>query len=313
MWFVSGTHFSFTNNMPPTSAWYFITPDGTLRQWNGGSSSTASQDGTVVAMFPPAAGSPNGTDSPFWMDPTILINPITPQTAPAGVAASFPSSTSDVLQISGYKDFAGSFGVQVTVNGLPAGKNVQQFLVTSIDQAPTLATVTMQTVPHTSTLQVTLAGSDSDPNETLTYGGQVFLDPNSALAVASGANAEILALGLTSFTTFTGYAGKWLRSTTGANSANGGWYILLSNGALIQWDGSSASTGPTVAAFNPLLYTNIAQLLSPAVATGVTATPNGKVVTFGGFGGFASQTLFAVATVSDGVLTGYTPFSITVT
>ena len=127
---------------------------------------------------------------------------------------------------------------------------------------------------------VTLTGIDANAGATLTYGGLVYKDAASALAVSSGANAQMQTLGLSTSRTFACYQGVWFQSSNGSNAASQGYYFLLSDGTLHAWDGAqgggTASSSPVVATFDPSLYTNVTQLLTPAVATGVTATPNGN-------------------------------------
>jgi hypothetical protein len=77
-----------------------------------------------------------------------------PPAPPAGITATFLGD-SNVLQLSGYKNMTGSFDVEVDVhNG--STTTAQDFLVAITEQAPTLATVSTQTVSHTASLAVTL-------------------------------------------------------------------------------------------------------------------------------------------------------------
>src|SRR6185312_7505751 len=147
---------------------------------------------------------PSNVTSPYWQEPTMLYIPLTPQSPVAGVVTTFPNpsnnGSSNVLRLSSFANITGTFGVQVTVTGLST-PIVQDFTVTVTDQAPTLVSVPSQTPTYNGNLSVTLTGSDPDPNETLTYSGQVFTNSISAQAVSSGATAELQSLGLTFYQT----------------------------------------------------------------------------------------------------------------
>jgi hypothetical protein len=285
--------------------WYFLLPDGTLHQWDGNTTSATATTSPTVATL----------NSTYYQVPSLLYSATPPPAPPAGVTAAFLGD-SNVLQLSGYKNLAGNFGVEVNVsNGTTT--TTQDFLVNVTEQAPTLAPVATQVVSHTGSLTVTLAGSDADANATLTYSARVFSDTVQTLAYAL---EQQLALTFTGnyFQSFAGINGMWLRSANGSNAAHGGWYFLLSDGTLHAWDGgmssATATTSPTVAALNPTYWANPMLLLNamPTPAPdGVTVTVSGNAVTFGGFGNFTG-TLFVIASVTDGIQTASTPFRISV-
>lgn len=52
---------------------------------------------------------------------------------------------------------------------------------------------------------------------------------------------------LTTFFNVRGQSEKYFQSTNGSNAANGGYYILMPNGALLAWNSSSLATSPQVA------------------------------------------------------------------
>jgi hypothetical protein len=286
--------------------WYFLLPDGSLHQWDGGTTSATATTSPTVATL-------GGT---YFTMPSLLFNATPPPLPPPGVSAAFLGQ-SNVLQLSGYKNFAGTFGVEVDVNN-GTSVTAQDFLVNVTEQAPTLAPVTDQTVSHTGSLTVTLSGSDADLNASLTYSARVF---TNSLATQAYVLQQQLALAFTGnyFQSTFGINGKWLRSTNGSNAANGGWYFLLPDGSLHQWDGSSSSstatTSPTMAVLDPTYYADPMMLLN-AVPTpapdGVTTTVVGNSVMFGNFGNFTG-TLFVIASVSDGISTASTTFRISVT
>jgi hypothetical protein len=300
-WLRSGNGSNAAHN-----GWYFLLQDGTLHQWDGGLSSATASSSPVVATL----------NETYWQLPGLLYNATPPAAPPAGVSAAFLGD-SNVLQLSGYRDLVGSFGVEVGV-GNGTATTTQDFLVTVTEQPPTLAPVTDQTVSHTASLTLTLAGSDADPNSALTYSARVYTDTPATEAFALRQQLG-LAFKDSYYVGYAGIPGEWLRSGNGSNAAHGGWYFLMPDGTLHQWDGGSTSataTGsPVVGTPGAAYYANPALLLNaqptPAPA-GVTATVAGNEVTFGNFGSFTG-TLFVVASVSDGILTASTTFRITVT
>jgi hypothetical protein len=286
--------------------WYFLMPDGSLHQWDGGTTNATATTSPTVATL----------NSTYWQVPSLLYNATPPPAPPAGITATFLGD-SNVLQLSGYTNMPGSFAVEVDVhNG--STTTAQDFLVAITEQAPTLAAVSTQTVSHTASLAVTLTATEADLNATLTYSVRVFTDstPTEAYALEQQ-------LGLTFTGNFYqsayGINAMWLQSTNGSNAAHGGWYFLLPDGSLHQWDGgttmATATTSLTVGTLDPPYYANPMLLLNavptPAPA-GVAATVTGNTVTFANIGNFTGN-LFAIASVSDGIQTTSTTFRITVT
>jgi hypothetical protein len=296
---------SANNSNSAHGGWYFILPDGSLHQWDGGTSKATATTSPTVATL-------NAT---YWQLPSLLYQATAPQ-GPAGISAAFLGQ-SNVLQLGGYKNFTGTFGVEVAVNN-GTSTTTQDFLVNVTDQAPTLAPVPDQTISHTASLSVTLDGADPDPNETLSYNVQVFTDTTKTEAYLLQQQLALSFTGNYYQSTF-GINGMWLRSTNGGNAAHGGWYFLLSDGTLHQWDGGTtkmtSSSSPTVATLDPSYYANPSNLLNatPTLApAGVTAIIIGNTVVFGNFGAFTGK-LFVIASVSDGILSGQTSFRINVT
>jgi hypothetical protein len=89
---------------------------------------------------------------------------------------------------------------------------------------------------------------------------------------------------------FLGANEKWLRSGNGSNAAHHGLYLLFPDGTLRAWDGgTSAYSGPLVAALSPSYWANPGLLLHPqpaVVPAGVTAAFLGdsNVLQLSGFG-----------------------------
>jgi hypothetical protein len=285
--------------------WYFLLPDGTLHQWDGIYAAGTATSSPVVANL----------NMTYWQAPGLLYKATPPQ-VPGDVTAAFLGN-SNVLQLSGFKNFMGTFDVQVTItNGVTT--TTQEFLVHVTDQAPTLTAVPDQTVPHTGSLSVKLQGADPDPNDMLTYNARIYTDTVQTRAYGLEQQLELTYQG-DYFQGFAGINGKWLLSNNGSNAARGGWYFLLSDGTLHQWDGGNtnmtATSSPVVATLDPTFYADPMTLLNAAptpAPVGIIANVDGNTITFSNFGGFQGR-LLVVATVSDGILSAGASFRDTVT
>jgi hypothetical protein len=297
--------------------WYVIFPDGTLRAWNGSTTASGEANAPVLATLTPS----------YWYNPNYLLMARPLLTPPASVTVTHntDTNTSTNLVVSGYSNYVGNFGVEVTVNG-GTETATGYFLFTSTDTGPlTLTNPGPQFASSGGTpqLQMTLTGGDPDnPPAALSFGAYVFSDSTSAAAFTL---SQSLLLAQDPFASpgnpydvgrfGTNY--KWVYSDSGNNAAGNRYYFLTSNGELHSWDGTSTpdvSAHTLVQTFDASYYANPTRLLSPVTtATGNTSvgvSVAGNVVTYSGMTN--GQTLFGVAFVTDGILTTRQTFQLTV-
>jgi hypothetical protein len=243
------------------------------------------------------------------------VNPVTSGGSASGVS----------VNVSGATAYLGTFGISTTANdGILT--RAQDFLLTTTDITPlTLANPGNQVASSGGSpqLQLTLTASDADsPAAALTFGVYVFFDSTSAAAFSL---TQQLLLAQDPFASpgnpydvgsfGTNY--KWVYSYSGHNVAGNAYYFLTSNGELHYWDGTSkpdVSSLTLVGTFDASYYANPTRLLSPVTtATGNTSVGvavAGNVVTYSGMTN--GQTLFGVASVTDGILAARQTFQITV-
>jgi hypothetical protein len=249
---------------------YYLLPDGSLHFWDGYGADTGAS--TLVAALAPA----------YYQDPQLLVHAQEPA-LPAGVSAGYTATGTGgaTLQIAGFKNFAGSFGVQL---GVSDGTRTftTSFLVAVTDSAPTLTLtgltppssltpIPTATTPRTSASVVAqLTGADADSNEALSYASSV-VSLNYAVeqqlgltALLPGSATNPFALGDTITNA------KWLQSTSGNDVAGDQLhqYYLLPDGSLHFWDGNASHTGAStlVASLGAGIYADPTPLLTATTA-----------------------------------------------
>jgi hypothetical protein len=169
---------------------------------------------------------------------------------------------------------------------------------------------------------VTLTGLDPDnPTAPLNFGAKVFSD--STAAAAFNLEQSLLLVkdpfAAASDPYDTGSFGlgyKWLYGNAGLNAAGNHYYFLLPDGELHSWDGTGSpnvSASTLVATFDASYFADPTKLLNPTTASGVTVSVGGSQGSQVQFNGMSQgQTLFAVAFVTDGLLTARQTFQINV-
>jgi hypothetical protein len=234
-----------------------------------------------------------------------------------------PSEIAKFRFVSGIAQFDSQFSVNPANGGafglgLTTGPNGSVTLAAVDDNTNTIAV--WSTSPTLTALTLT-AGSDpyqltvNAPDPTggpLTY---------AAAVVAPAAWVQQrYALYFTGsyYQNFLGANEKWLRSGNGSNAAHHGLYLLFPDGSLRAWDGgTSAYSGPLVAALDPSYWANPLLLLHPqpaAVPAGITAAFLGdsNVLQLSGFGKVRGS-FGVLVTINNGTSTITELFLVTVT
>jgi hypothetical protein len=254
---------SANGSNPAFGNWYVIFPDGTLRAWNGSTTASGVASAPVLTTL----------TSSYWFNPNLLLMARPPLTPPPSVTATpiAATNTGAVIRLTGYSSFVGSAGVEVTVSdGIQPATGY--FLATSTDAAlsftlntsgqpaaftynpPAIATVsTVHTATSVSGINFTTTDSDF-PAATappLTYSTQVV---TAAYAVAQEFGLDFAG---SYFYNSLKAGEEWMHSSLPAsnplsNSANGGWYLLFSNGSIRQYNGTAS--GPIVATVDPAFW-----------------------------------------------------------
>jgi hypothetical protein len=267
--------------------WYFILPDGELRQWAATRYPTPASY-TLIANL----------DSSYYADPSRLWN----AAATANPGLSIAGNQLTIQRPNGY---TGSFQVQATVSdGVLSATQVFQVTVPP-GTTPVLAAIANQTMHANQSLTIVLSGSDAD-GDSLTYSAQVV----GAQAIQLG---EQLGFEPTTnyYTNAWGFNEKWLQAKGGQ------WYFILPDGELREaLGGKSANLAayPLIANLGVSFYADPSQLwnVQAAATSGVTLSISGNQLTIqppaGYTGAFQVQ-----ATVTDGQASASQTFQVTVT
>jgi uncharacterized protein YkwD len=261
------------------SSWYFLLPDGSLYQWDGGKGAT----GTLIANVGTAV----------YADPTLLTN------AQPGQAPATLSVSGNVLTVTPNAGFVGSFTVTARVSDrLASDSETFNVTIATSNHAPVLQALPDQSSAPNKSLTVTLSATDAD-GDPLTYSA-VGNSQAYGLKVKYGLHTDgnyLLNWG--------GKQDKWIM---GSGSS---WFFLLPNGALYQWDGSNTASGTLVANLgasfyaDPTLLTNAQPGQAPA-----TLSVSGNVLTITPNAGFVG-TFSVTASASDGIASDSKTFNVT--
>ncbi|MEZ6123570.1 MAG: hypothetical protein R3C49_10380 [Planctomycetaceae bacterium] len=242
-----------------SDGWYFITPDGSLYLWDGGTGA----NGTLIATL----------DVSFFDNPTALYDAGVPQSgliADSILTASAASLDLDLgLNTDGrYYDNWGGEGERWV-----KGNSGWYFITPSGD---------LYEWDHSSGASgVLVAALDSrfhaDP--TLLTDAIAGMSPEeAAYALDQGLNFQTAP---NDFLNWGGRSEKWLRATDG-------WYFIVEDGSLYQWNGTAhTASGPLVATLTPAYYADL-QLLTAAPAPSGSASADSLLAqVFADFGSLA--------------------------
>lgn len=216
--------------------YFYILPTGDFFEWSG-----SFEASTLLASL----------DTSFYNDPALLTI-----AEPIAVDVSVSDNT---LTIDPSSQFAGEFAVELT-STVGSHSSSQTFVVSVVNSAPQIASLADRTVlVGSDTLLVDLSASDPD-GDPLTYEVQVAGSLASEIMAAhnlyeiSGQDDYALNWG--------GQNEKWLQG-------DNGWYFLLPDGTLNEWDGSFENSSQ-LAAFSTEIYDD-PQLLLNATAPAISA------------------------------------------
>ena len=198
--------------------WYFLVPDGRLFAWDGVLNQAT---GTLVG----------NVGASYWEDPSLLYdaqpNPRAAVTVSGGT-----------LTIDREDGFIGAVVVTVTASDGRGGSDRETFTLTvtpTANRPPELAPIADRSIPASQFgMLVPLSASDPD-GDALTF------------RVTAQSLAYVLdqRLGFFSdgnyYDDFFGRGERWVRG-----AAPSGWYFILANGELYEWDGSVAASGTLV-------------------------------------------------------------------
>ena len=216
--------------------WYFVTPDGTLYEWDHGSSAT----GTVVQQLDPA----------IYQNPALLYNaqPVVTATADATAIRYAAANADHDLGLTTNGNYFENWGHQGEkwVHG-----NDGWYYITpdgSLYKWDGSATAS-------GTLMVGLDSSyHADPTS--------LTNAMSTLTAAEEAHAADRGLGLVNatsqFLNWGGRSEKWAKGNQNA------WYFVLPNGELYEWNHTAKAEGKRVANLSSQYYDNLNLLTSAA-------------------------------------------------
>jgi hypothetical protein len=294
------------SNSGAGQGYYQLLPNGTLHPWNGVVGTDISKEPVVATLGNGGTVSPN---SSYWFNPSLLVNALPPAAAPAGPSASIGASSPSgpTVNLSGYANFTGTFGVLVTVNGLPQPSTVS-FLAnvtdsplsltqTSLNGTPTTPPVvpTETVVPTNVTGNAVFAASDPDiPPATPT--------PSAKVVTATFAVDEMFGLIFNGDYSQSLYGAgvDWLKSTNNSNPNHLNWFHLFPDGTVRAWNGSMSASGisseAVLATLDASLFSNPDLLATGDAAqaawdlenkfggTGIDLTGTGSMLNAYGFG-----------------------------
>jgi hypothetical protein len=243
----------FSDNKSNSSqgGYYFIVPNGNLYAWIDNSLSS-SLGAAPVATLP----------TYYYQNPAYLG--IAGAGAISGISAGISGGTLSVTD-SGYVGTATIF-VAATTTTAPITTTYENFIVTFTDTAPSLGSLSNQTLPFNQQATATLVASAANGG-TLTLTAQVGgYDPLYAVEQELDLQAPP---GPNYFYNARGAQENYLVSGNGSNPAGGGYYFIEPNGNMYAWDNSSVSTSESSP--NAAITVGTAAYYDPALITSSSA------------------------------------------
>ncbi len=261
-----------------SSVWHYITPDGKLYRWLGGSLA----NDPLVEQLSTAAYSN-----------TALVHSAQPNNAPALLTIS-----GGALTVNPNQGFIGKFYVTATVSdGILTDTEVFEVVVQpvttttpTIQSPPVLSPIAHHTLPASQdVLQIPLLASDAnnDPLTFIALAQSVEYHVDQTLGLNSTGGNEYLNWG--------GRNEKWL---TAASSNT--WHYITPDGKLYRWLGGSLTGDPLVEQLSTAAYVNTALLYNAqSNSAPATVTIQGSTLSINPDDSFRGK-FYVSVTVSDG-------------
>lgn len=256
--------------------YFYVLPNGDFFHWTG-----SFETSDLLATL----------ESEYYDDPALLTS-----AEPIGVTAGVAGN---ILTIDPASGFSGGFDVELlsTVGDV---STVSTFHVSVVNHQPVLDAISNQAmVVGSGPLVLDLSASDAD-GDPLTFD----------VRITGSLSAEIMAAhNLYEIVGLDDYAINWGGQNEKWLQGDNGWYFLLPDGSLNEWNGSF-ETSPELAAFSTEIYDDPQLLLNATMPDVSAQVIDGQLVVMSG----TQAGIFEIEVIaSDGIATDSSVFSLEVT